>query len=186
MTPASTRKKSGAEHRYYRCSTRNKAGRSACTARSLPAKAIEDFVVERLREATADGNLAADLQRKFQGRVQGQRQSLLTERRELPRASASLSAEGRNLVVTLGQATGTAHRLLEERIEDIGEQLAVHERRLVEVERALTALDETELEAGWVAESLAHFDAVWDAMTLENQGRIPAAPPWPTRARELA
>ena len=96
----------------------------------------------------------------------------MTERRALPKQIASLSSEGRNLVETLGTAKGTAHRLLEERIEDIGEQLAVHERRLTEVERALGALDQTEIEVSWVAEALAHFDAAWDAMNLENQGRL--------------
>ena len=38
--------------------------------------------------------------------------------------------------------------------------------------RALAALDQTEVETRWVVESLTHFDAVWDAMSQENRGRL--------------
>jgi predicted nucleic acid-binding protein len=132
-------------------------------------------VVERLREATASGGLARDVHRKLLGKLDARRKGLHTERRDLPARIASLSAEGRNLVETLGQARGTAHRLLEERIEDIGGQLAACELRLAEVERALANLDRTEVEVRWVAETLARFDAVWDVMTAENQARLVAA-----------
>ncbi len=37
MTLASTCKKNGLEYRYYRCVTRDKAGRKACDAPPLPA-----------------------------------------------------------------------------------------------------------------------------------------------------
>ena len=172
MTPASTRKKDGTEYRYYRCVTKDKKGRGACTARPLPAPAIEGFVVERLREATASGELAKEVRDKLAAKLEARRGSLLTERRDLPTRIASLSAEGRRLVETLGQAKGTAHRLLEERIEELGAKLAASELRLAEVERALTNLDRTELEVRWVAETLTRFDAVWDVMTPENQVRL--------------
>ena len=171
MTPASTRK-NGNEYRYYRCVTRDKNGAKACPANPLPADAIEDFIVERLREATADGTLSRDVRRELLCKVAGQRQAVETERQALPAAIAKLSSEGRNLVETIGQTKGTAHRLLEERIEDIGEQLTKHERRLTEVQHALAAIDRTEIETQWVIESLTHFDTVWDALNLENQGRL--------------
>ena len=175
MTPASTRKKSGSEYRYYRCTTRDKEGRKACAASPLPADAIEDFIVERLREATEDGSLAREVRENLDARVRAQRRAIQVEGKALPAEIARLSTEGRNLVETLGQARGAAHRLLEERIEDIGEQLATHERRMAEVQRALTSLARTEIEARWVADSLAHFDTVWDAMNLENRGRLVCA-----------
>jgi DNA invertase Pin-like site-specific DNA recombinase len=170
MTPASTRKKGGAEYRYYRCVTRDKEGTKACLSGPLSADAIEAFIVDRLRGATTDGSLARDVQKKLQGNIEAQRKTIEAERRALPGAIAKLSTEGRNLVETLGQAKGTAHRLLEERIEDIGDQLAKYERKLTEVQRALVALDQTEIETQWVVESLTHFDAVWEAMSLENRG----------------
>jgi hypothetical protein len=171
MTSASTRK-NGSEYRYYRCVTRDKNGAEACPSSPLPADAIEEFVVERLRDAMADGSLARDVRKKLTAKVKGQRKAIETERQALPGAIAKLSAEGRNLVETIGQTKGTAHRLLEERIEEIGEQLAKYERRLAEVQHALAAIDQTVIETQWVIESITHFDTVWDALNMENKGRL--------------
>jgi len=171
MTPASTRK-NGAEYRYYRCVGREKEGKERCTARALPAPAIEGFVVARLRTATADGKLAREVRDRLHDKLEARREDLVTERKELPTRIAMLSAEGRRLVETLGQARGTAHRLLEERIEELGAKLAASELRLTEVERAILSLERTELEVGWVADMLGRFDVVWDAMIPENQVRL--------------
>ena len=48
FTPASARK-GDRNYRYYRCSTRDKQGRDACESAPLPAAAIEDFVIQRIR-----------------------------------------------------------------------------------------------------------------------------------------
>jgi DNA invertase Pin-like site-specific DNA recombinase len=49
MTSASTRR-NGRIHRYYRCTTRDKQGKKVCSTRQLPADALEQFVVEQLRD----------------------------------------------------------------------------------------------------------------------------------------
>ena len=43
MCPGSTTKKSGKTYRFYRCSTRDKYGTDRCSARPLPAGALEDL-----------------------------------------------------------------------------------------------------------------------------------------------
>ncbi len=171
MTPASTRK-GGRTYRYYRCVTRDKEGRHACPARPLSAEAIESFIVERIREATADGSLAADVAVKLRARASKVRAGLMTERTELPKQIAALSAEARKLVDSIASVNPTAQRLIEERIECVTEQLGLHEARLAEVQRSLAAANETDLEIGWVADTLARFDAAWDVMTDENRGRL--------------
>ncbi|MBK6463010.1 MAG: recombinase zinc beta ribbon domain-containing protein [Myxococcales bacterium] len=45
----------GKTHRYYRCSRREKYGKDQCAGRPLPAAALEEFVVARISNATADG-----------------------------------------------------------------------------------------------------------------------------------
>ena len=58
MTSASTHRK-GRCFRYYRCTTRNLHGKTACPTKQVPTDAIEGFVVDRLREALADPERAA-------------------------------------------------------------------------------------------------------------------------------
>ena len=171
MTTASTTTR-GKLYRYYRCCRQGKEGGESCPSKQLPASAIEDFVVERIREAASDPSLVADVSAKLQQRVQHRRQELHVERKALPTAIAALSVEANALVDTLAGSTGTARRMLEERVEALGQQLSQHESRLAEVQRALAALKQTEIEGRWVAETLGRFDTVWDSLTPENRLRL--------------
>ena len=171
LTTASTTTR-GKLYRYYRCCRQGKEGGESCPSKQLPASAIEDFVVERIRKAASDPSLVEDVTAKLQQKVQGRRHELQTERKALPTAIASLSVEANTLVDSLAGTTGTARRLLEERVEALGQELGRHESRLAEVQRALAALKQTEIEGRWVAETLSRFDDVWDALTPENRVRL--------------
>jgi hypothetical protein len=171
FTPAST-KRGRTTHRYYRCVKRDKEGKEACPSSPLPANAIETYVVDRLREATLDGGLAADVAASVKARVAARRSAIVTERQKLPPEIASLSAEARRLVDSMSGVTGTARRLVDERLQEVGEQLARCEGQLAAAERELANLDALEVEVGWVAGCLADFDAVWDVLTPENRGRL--------------
>lgn len=172
FTPASTRGKGGREYRYYRCTTRDKHGSKVCVAKPLPAGAIEGFIVQRIREATADGALSHDIAHRLEVRAARQRAILLAERRALPAQIARLSSDGANLASSLATVTGTAKRLLEAKIEGVGAELGRYEVRLAEVEKAITALESAERDAKWVADAMRDFDAVWPFMTADNQGRL--------------
>ena len=171
FTPASTRK-GGRTYRYYRCLTREKQGRGACPARPLPAAAIEDFVIDRLHEATEGGALAAEVRARIAERLEREHAELHTERAGLPRTIAELSAEGQQLVSKAAALSGPAARLLDERLEEVGHELARLQDRLAVVERRLAGLDELEAEAAWVAAALDDFTALWKAMTPPNRYRL--------------
>jgi len=171
FTPASARK-GKRTYRYYRCVTRDKNGRAGCPARPLPAAAIEDFVIARIHEATAGGALAAEVRARVAERVERERAELTKERAGLPRAIATLSAEGQQLVSKATSLSETAARLLDDRLEEVGQELARHRDRLAMVEQRLAGLDDLESEATWVAAALDDFTALWEAMTPANRYRL--------------
>ncbi|MBK8011980.1 MAG: recombinase family protein [Deltaproteobacteria bacterium] len=171
FTPASTRR-GRTEHRYYRCMKRDKEGKEACPSSPLPADAIEAYVVERLREATADGTLATEVADGVKVRVAERRKGLVTERQKLPLQIASLAAEARRIVDTMTSLTGTARQLVDERLQEVGEQLARCEGQLAAAERELANLDALEVEVAWVARCLTDFGGIWDVLTPENRGRL--------------
>jgi DNA invertase Pin-like site-specific DNA recombinase len=170
-SPASTRKGKG-EYRYYRCSKRGKRGLDGCRAAPLPAHAIEEFVVERVRAALADGRLAADVTQAVKERLAGQRAALVAERQELPGKIATLSSEGQRVVELAGNLSGAGRRLLDTKLQDVGDQLGRLEARLRDVERRICLLDDCEVEAEWVSRCLADFNQVWDTLNPENRGRL--------------
>jgi site-specific DNA recombinase len=171
FTPASTRK-GNAEFRYYRCVKKDKEGKEACPSSPLPAAAIEGYVIDRLREAVADGDLAQEVTAAVKEQVTVRRKDLLIERKRLPGEIARLSSEGKRLVETIADLKESARRLVERRLQEIGEQLARLEARLSEVERETFSLDAVEVEAGWVGQVLDDFTSVWDVLTPKNRGRL--------------
>ena len=57
MTPGSGTSRTGETKFYYICTTRQKRGSDACSCPSLPAEAIEDAMLERVRGLTVDQHL---------------------------------------------------------------------------------------------------------------------------------
>ena len=53
MTPKSGKNGSGQPYHYYQCTKNSHIGKSACKAKYVPAKSIEDFVIKRLKELSA-------------------------------------------------------------------------------------------------------------------------------------
>lgn len=171
FTPAST-KKNGREFRYYRCVKRDKGGSGLCPARQLPAQAIEEYVVERLREAAVTTSLAEAVTASVKARVEARRTDLLIERRDLPAKIAKLTSDGRHVADTIRDVNAPGKKFVEERFAKIGEDLGQLETRLADVEHELASLDNVEVEAGWVARCLADFNTCWDVLTPENRGRL--------------
>ncbi|MCP3169978.1 recombinase family protein [Myxococcus qinghaiensis] len=171
MTPGSTRKGTR-EYRYYRCTTRDKQGKQGCRAAPLPAPAMEDFVVAQLREVSVGEGFAAQVHARLTARLEEKRKALRVERTQLPRDLAKRAGEARKWVDSLAKLEGPARRLLEEKLTAAEEEVAGMKKRLAEVERALDTTEGEKLEAAWVAQALADFDAVWDALTATNRGRL--------------
>ncbi len=173
MTPASTRR-GNREYRYYRCLKRDKEGSAGCAGGPMPAKGIEDFVVERLRHTLADGDLVNEIVGAMRERVTKTVAEHTTEKRLLVEKIAQASSRVRNLTVQAeeGGVSGHARTALHERLEERGAELVALQERLERIERELAQLDDARVEADWLAQTLAEFDAVWNVLTPENQTRL--------------
>ena len=172
FTPGSTRR-NGKVYRYYRCVTRDKQGKDACPSMPLPAQAIEEFVCDRIRQAVRSGDLNASVADQLLHTSGEHRVRFETERRLLPQKIAQLSAEGRGLIRKLDELeSDSARTMVEQSLDEIGTHLSAKQARLAEVERALLEIEDAEMEARWVADTVMAFDDVWDHLTPTNRGRL--------------
>lgn len=171
MVPVSNRRKEKV-YRYYRCSTRDKLGARACPTKPLPADAIEQFVVERIREAVRMDGLADQVAREMRDQIQIRHGDLEKLRAGLPAEVDRLRAEASTLAEKVASVEGTARDLLGHRLNEATEALTKKQAFLAEVRKSLTLLAQTEVDAEWVAGALADFDKVWDIMTPENRIRL--------------
>lgn len=175
LTPATARAH-GKQYRYYRCATRDKQGRGACPARPLPAEALEGFVVDRIREATAGPAgkaLAADVVRAIHAKLDREREDLDVERRGLPGRIAGAAAEKARLARSLQRTRNEASRAaIEQQIQVLADEQATREQRLLAIDARLAVLDAARVEADWIAAALRDFGNLWQAMTPENRVRL--------------
>lgn len=172
MCPASTTKKSGKTYRFYRCSTRDKFGTDRCTGRPLPAGALEDFVVERLTEATADRTLSTRIEAKLSARVAKERATFVEVRRALAAQIAEASATTAKLTDEVLRLEGRASELALASLRAEATRLDDAERRLRAVEDDALDLELVESQREWFASALRNFGKVWGEMTPENRGRL--------------
>jgi hypothetical protein len=159
-------------YRYYRCVTRDKRGRDACPGKPLPADAIEDFVVARIREVVTGAENAAALAAPIRERVELRRRALAGEQRAIGKRIPELSVVVERLTTTLPAAAGDAHRRAEQQLEAAVAELDAAHARLHEVERRIAALAAAEAEADWVEHALVNFSDLWDVMTPVNRRRL--------------
>lgn len=172
MTPASTTKKSGKSYRFYRCSHRDKFGKERCPARPLPAAALEDFVVARITEVTADGKLAERVEGKLTARLANERKTLAEVRAALAAQIADASVTTKKLTEELTQFEGRARQLVEEKLRAEAAKLADAERRQHAAEQDVESLADAEHHRDWFVTALRNFGKVWGDMTPENQRRF--------------
>ncbi|MBK8217903.1 MAG: recombinase family protein [Myxococcales bacterium] len=172
MCPASTTKQSGKTYRFYRCSTRDKYGTDRCSGRPLPAGALEDFVVDRIMEATADGTLAERIQTKLSARVAKERATFVEVRRALAAQIAEASATTAKLTDEVVRLEGRARELVDAKLRAEAARLDDAERRLRALEDDALDLELVESQREWFVGALRNFGRVWGGMTPENQGRL--------------
>jgi hypothetical protein len=171
MCPGST-KHGRRTHRYYRCATRDKFGTSACPARALPASAIEEFVVQRIGDASLHGEFSTDVHRTLTARIEKRRAEATELHRQLPERVATAADHAKRLTEQSLRLNGRARELVEAQLVVESDRLAAAERQLAEATADLEALDAAQAEAEWLVGTLRDFDRIWHLLTPENQGRL--------------
>lgn len=174
MSPASTTK-GKTVHRYYRCCTRDKAGKQVCGARQLPAGALEDFLVERIAHATADGSLVAEIERQMRERTGARRKANEDLRQSLPNELATASSAATRYVEELGRLQGRSRELVEAKLKAETDRMTAAEQRLAQAENDRLDIDVADAEREWIVGALRDFGRVWSLMTAENRGRLARA-----------
>ncbi|MBK9471844.1 MAG: recombinase family protein [bacterium] len=150
MTP-SVSKKTGRVYRYYVCGNATKTGWDNCPCPSLPAKAIEAAVVDRIKAIGRDPELVAATLDRVKALQRERQPQLVAERRHLDRELTRLRDGGRT--------------------ED-QDQVGRLELRQGEVDDELAFLRATSIDRRDLSRALAAFDEVWACLLPREQERV--------------
>ena len=147
-------------YRYYQCSHASKRGRTACPTRSVPAGEIERLVMDEVRAIGRDPTLVRETIAACNLKQSEQRERLIGERGTLERSLARLRHE-----LALPDIAPV-------RVAEIGAQIDSAEKRIAEIDRTLSQMEQTPLTPQEVADALRDFDGVWAAMQPKEQARL--------------
>lgn len=167
MTPTYSQK-GKVRYRYYLCLKAHRRGWDSCPSKSVSAREIEKFVVDRIRAIGRDPELVTRTV-EGAGKLRAGRMAELaaetrTVQRNLDQAHATLRGQiapvsGNRRSPKRGQVATEAG------INDL-------EKRLAAVLEELDALDRMRIEPANLRGALTAFDPVWDQLTSPEQARI--------------
>lgn len=154
--------KGARRYRYYVCQTALKRGWGECATRSVPAQAIEDFVMQRIAAIGRDSSLAADVAAQAQQDMAEKRAALEKERSGIAKA---LREQARSVAQVVGQENASVH------LATLQDQIRAGENRLLEIGIELAGLGGEASEAG-VTEALGRFSDLVAEMTTEERVQL--------------
>ena len=164
-------KKKNKIYRYYVCNTAVKEGYGMCPTRSVPAKKMEDFIVQQLRTIGEKPELAQATLKAVQVESNRKQEALMAEREMNRREVANLNEEARPLVMNLAGANG-GEASINTRLAEIEERIRLLERRAREIDDEKTALDDAEVSETAFRDAFALFDPVWEMLVTAEQVRV--------------
>lgn len=169
MTPTHSTRKGTIRYRYYVCVQAQKRGWHTCLSKSIPAKEVERFVVDRIARIGKDPSLIADTVGEACRLATQQLAELASERRRLERDFGRYHEDLRKLVQK-GAAPSDGN--LSARLADIQERITAAERRLAEIDVEEDRLKRECISEVDVTRALADFDSTWGALTLREQAEL--------------
>lgn len=150
-------------YRYYVCLHAQKRGYDTCPAPSVPAEALERFVVDQIRVIGSDSALLAT--------------SLAEIAKRADEETYHLSQEAKLLTSHIHAAYGELSQVSirpgsEGRTATIQTEIDKHQRRLAEIRRTLDSLSTTRIDPSDVKQVFARFDPLWNAMSPLDQSHL--------------
>jgi site-specific DNA recombinase len=136
-------KKKTSVHRYYVCANASKRGRAACPYPSLPARDLEQFVLDQLKPLlTEDATLAAA--------VEEARQQLADAAQRRVEELAGFREQLASLAGTTGKHAAKERERLKQRVKAFEARIAADETQHVDADE--------------IAGAVESFDTLWAAM----------------------
>ena len=165
-------KKKGKLYRYYRCSTAEKQGRSACSTPHISAGEIEAKIVDEVRRLAADPALVDQVFAEVISQQSEQKERLEVERTRLLREREQRQEAIRRLVDAIGTDGNGSGTELKRRLADLESSISLIENRLTEVDSDRLILRNQSVDRVHLEQTLRQFTDLWDVLYPGERCRL--------------
>lgn len=154
-------------YRYYVCIRAQKNGWSECPAPSLPAKELEDFVIEQIKALGKDPAVLEDALRATQSQLQAEIDGLEDQRKDVEARIRQLGREVGKLAPRAGFDDEATRELghLQARMRDEQQEVAKYDEQIATLRKRM--LDSDELTG-----AIEAFDPLWDCLSPTHKARL--------------
>ena len=167
MTPTYSQK-GRVRYRYYLCLKAHLRGWDSCPSKSVSAKKIEAFVVDRIRGVGRDSELVARTVEEARKQLAARKAELESEAKRIRGDLEKAHTELRNTLRAVPSSGRPGHQDAPVREEAI----RALEDRLRAVEEEATALEGQRIDPADLQAALAAFDPVWSHLEPAEQARV--------------
>lgn len=168
MTINSVRKE-GKRYRYYRCIRKSKEGCEACSSPPIPAERIEAFVLTQLKKMLSSGYLSPEVTERMVQRRAQDKLRLIDQRDALAKRQIEIAANIRRIVDELLVEGEKVTPHLEAKVEALELEQAQCEADMETTQKSLSTAEALTIDEHWVAQSLSHFEGVWQNMSMVHR-----------------
>lgn len=166
-------KSAGTQYRYYTCTTSQKQGVEVCPTSTVPAAAIEQFVVDQIRAMTTQPEMIRQVVTEAET-VRATRVTVLyddvttLETHLLERQRA-----GQQLARSLeAEDAASPNILVMEQLQQLEREIAETSQALAEVRQELAALTARKVSMKEFRAALELFDPLWEVLYPVERARI--------------
>ena len=154
-------------YRYYVCIHAMKHGWSECPAPSLPAKQLEDFVVERIKAVGRDPGVLADSLRAAQEHMQANIDDLGRQRKGVEACVRKLGREVGELAPRAGFDDDATRQL--GRLQD---EMRRRQHEIARIDEKIAGIQQRMLEPDALAGAVEAFDPLWDSLSPTRKAKL--------------
>jgi len=164
----------GSKYFYYKCVSVQKLDRTTCKVRSVPARELENIVVDRLKYLSGSGKLLDKIVEKARTFTSDMLPQLRTEQSAQLGDLRKIKEEAGNLVSILAAAgvNGQQNRFLMDRLANLEERSQVIEARLNQINLEIERCQNRQIDAAVVKENLRVFKDVFDNLTPNEKKEL--------------
>jgi site-specific DNA recombinase len=159
-------------YRYYTCTTAIRRGREKCPVRSVPAEAIERFVVERVQIMGRSPEVIEGVVTEVAHLSGEGRGKLAQEERRLLTDYERLRGEYKQALGVLSEQQGNDGAFIRERLADIEQHGRQVDLRVREIRSTLEAAERGAFTRDEVKAALEMFVPVWNELPTREQVRV--------------
>jgi site-specific DNA recombinase len=157
-----TKKGGNKLYRYYICETAQKLGYSQCPTKSVSAPAIENFVLEKIKNIGKSPTVLEETTKNLMAQLTASQKSLDDEGTYLRKEIADLKQQIKHL-----GSNGA-----DSQASPLDERLKLCEKRLSEINRRKILLANATIKKADIKKALSLFEPIWDVLYPNEQARI--------------